>query len=465
MTADSSGPRRSVTRRRAFRRLATVFSLVLIGVAGLAALVAVQGINRQLDDVVHTYEVRNQGSELTLALAEALASQRDYVMTGDADLLKSYQRAVAGMGSRVQSLLAITEDDPAQLGRIKDIVGNVASKLDEMSRSVDLRRSGDVVGAQSVVQASVDEHQVDAVRDTMQAFIGDENSKLAQRNGAIETSRRWLLATIIAALAGAVLLGYLLLSRTQQQVSRLTRHQAELLIEKEALAALVLERTRGVEEGRAHAEHERNRVEALLKDTNHRIGNSLATVSSLLGLQLMRTKSDEVRKALEAARSRVHAVASSHRRLRLGEDLETISADEFLSAVIEDLAIGAREDKSIEIKGEIAPLVIGARDATTLGILVAELVTNALKHGFPAGRSGQVIVQLAEGSAGVPVLSVTDDGVGIAPGEPIGEGGLGSVIIKQLSNQFGGAPVYERQLPSGLRVSVPLPNVGDSKTS
>lgn len=459
LTDATAGLRRGAARRRAARRLAIVSSLVLIGLAGFAALVTVQGINRQLDDVVHTYEVRNQASELTVALAEAEGSQRGYVMTGDAGSLQSYQRAVAGIGSRVQSLLAITQDDAAQVARIKDIVGNVAIKLDEMSRSVQLRKSGNIAEAEQVVQRSVDEHQMDAVRETLQAFIGDENTKLTQRNDAIEWSRRWLVATIIAALVGAALLGYLLLSRTQQQVSLLTRHQAELLTEKEALEALVEERTQGIEEARAHAEHERHRVEALLKDTNHRIGNSLATVSSLLGLQLMRSKSEEVRKALEAARARVHAVASSHRRLRLGEDLETISADEFLLAVIEDLAIGAREDKSIDIRGEIAPLVIGSRDATTMGILVAELVTNALKHGFPAGRSGTVLVQLRRNDEGVPVLSVCDDGVGIAGDQPAGEGGLGSVIIKQLANQFGGTPVYERPASGGVRVSVPLPAI------
>jgi len=459
LTDAAAGLRQSAARRRAARRLAVVSSLVLIGLAGFAALVTVQGINRQLDDVVHTYEVRNQASGLTVALAEAESSQRGYVLTGDDSSLQSYERSVAGIGSRVQSLMAITQDDPAQVARIKDIVGNVASKLDEMSRSVALRKSGNVEEAEQVVQLSVDERQMEAVRETLQAFIGDENGKLAQRNAAIEWSRHWLVATIIAALAGAAFLGYLLLSRTQRQVSLLTRHQAELLIEKEELEALVLERTQGIEEARAHAERERHRVEALLKDTNHRIGNSLATVSSLLGLQLMRTKSVEVRKALEAARSRVHAVASSHRRLRLGEDLETIHADEFLLAVINDLAIGAREDKSIEIKGEIAPLVIGSRDATTMGILVAELVTNALKHGFPAGRAGTVLVQLDRDDAGVPVLSVSDDGVGIAEDQAIGEGGLGSVIIKQLSSQFGGTPMYQRPPTGGVMVSIALPNI------
>jgi two-component sensor histidine kinase/CHASE3 domain sensor protein len=457
--------RRVTAKRRALRRLSVFASLVLIGLAGFAALVAVQGINRQLDDVLHTYEVRNQASELTMALAEAEGSQRGYVMTGDELSLQSYQHAVAGIGDRVQSLMAITKDDSTQVARIRDILGNVARELDDMSRSVKLRRAGQIADAEQVVQSSVDDNQMVAVRDTLQDFIAEENSKLVQRNAAIEWSRHWLVGTILAALGGAALLGYLLLSGSQRQVSRLTQHQAELLLEKEALEAVVRERTQGIEEARAHAEHERHRVEALLKDTNHRIGNSLATVSSLLGLQLMRSTSEEVRKALEAARARVHAVASAHRRLRLGEDLETTSADEFLNAVIEDLAIGARDDRSIEITGDFMPLVISARDATTMGILVAELVTNALKHGFPAGRSGTVTVRLARDGENVPVLSVCDDGIGMDEGQMAGEGGLGSVIIKQLANQFGGTPVYEPQPAGGIKVSVALVSIAEPSAS
>jgi two-component sensor histidine kinase len=63
------------------------------------------------------------------------------------------------------------------------------------------------------------------------------------------------------------------------------------------------------------------------------------------------------------------------------------------------------------------------------------------------------------------MLSVADDGHGIAEGVSPGEGGLGSVIIKQLAQQFGGSPVYERGMAGGLTVIVPLPNLeGAGKT-
>ncbi len=127
------------------------------------------------------------------------------------------------------------------------------------------------------------------------------------------------------------------------------------MTQNEALELEVAERTRAIEEARARADAERQRVEALLQDANHRIGNSLATVSSLLALQVLRTQSDEVRTALEAARLRVHAIASAHRRLRLGSDFESASADELLRAVLDDIETTQVDRERVTIVGEIAP--------------------------------------------------------------------------------------------------------------
>jgi two-component sensor histidine kinase len=107
----------------------------------------------------------------------------------------------------------------------------------------------------------------------------------------------------------------------------------------------------------------------------------------------------------------------------------------------------------------VEPILMGARDATTIGILVGELVTNALKHAFPDGRRGTINVQLRRSEAGVPTLTVADNGVGIPPDQDMGEGGLGSVIIKQLAMQFGGEPVYQRLEQGGTAVTVTLPAI------
>ena len=454
----------SAKRRRASQRLAVLVSLLLVLLAAVAALVLAQGINRQISDVIHTYDVRNQAGELTIALTEAESSQRGYMLTRDASYLDPYRAAAATIEARAEALLAMTADDPAQAERMAGIISEITSKAAEMARTVDLVETQRGAEARTLIQSGMGERLMDNVRQTLASFIRDENQKLFERNQRIDNYRQLLVGAILLALVAAILLAYMLFLRTQRQVNALWRDHDLLLSENEVLEAHVQDRTEALEEARSHADRERQRVEALLQDTNHRIGNSLATVSSLLGLQMMRSKSNEVRDALDAARSRVHAIASAHRRLRLGGDLETASADEFLDAVLDDISATARSTSSVSVVGDIEPIVIGARDATTVGILVGELVTNALKHGFPDGRAGTIAVSFKRDGEGVPILCVADDGIGIDVATEPGEGGLGSVIVKQLATQFGGVPRYERRSEGGLSVSVPLPNIESTST-
>ena len=442
--------------RGSSRGLVVFSSLALVVLAAAAALVLVQGIDRQLRDVLGTYEVRNHARELSIALSEAESSQAVYLLTQDPAYIDPFRRASSAIETRLLSLLAEAGDDPEQDSRVRSIASEIRTEAAEMARLVQEAESTATHDANRAVGSG---QTMGAVRATLDQFVAEENQKLLERNRAIDTSRRWLVVALIAALTGAVMLGYTLLSRTQQQVTDLSRQSHLLFSEKELLETIVQERTQALDEARIHAERERLRVEALLQDTNHRIGNSLATVSSLLGLQMIRTTSEEVREALDAARSRVHAIASAHRRLRLGSDHETASADQFLEAVVEDIQQTASGVGEVELISHIDPIVIGSRDATTLGILVGELVTNALKHAFPDDRPGRVVVCLSRNEAGVPVLSVQDNGVGMASTEDPDGQGLGSVIVKQLSGQFGGKPVYEPASGEGLRVSIPLPTI------
>ena len=441
------------------QRFATLVSLTLVVVAGLSALFMVQGVDSQMGDVLRSYEVRNQARELTIALSEAESNQRGYLLTGNEDYLEPYERASSTIDTRVAALIDVTKSNPAQSERVQSIVGQINIKTAEMARTVELYSTQRRQQAQNLTDSGLGARVMEEVRGTLEQFITEENMNLLQRNDEIDGSRRWLVGAILAALAGAAILGVSLLGRTRQDINILSRNQSELRSQNETLEARVRERTQALEEATNHAERERQRVEALLQDTNHRVGNSLATVSSLLGLQLMRSKSGEVREALEAARGRVHAIASSHRRLRLGGDHETTDAQEFLTAVLDDLKGTTTDAGAIELVGEVEPIVINARDATTIGIVVGELVTNAYKHAFPDGRRGHIVVKLFRDGAGVPTLAVADDGQGLAEGMEPGDGGLGSVIIKQLAQQFGGVPDYERGATGGLTVTVPLPNL------
>jgi two-component sensor histidine kinase/CHASE3 domain sensor protein len=444
------------------RRLIVWSSLALVCLAATAALLLMSGIDRQLRDVTQSYAVRTAASELGYALSQAEASQRGFLLTQDRRFIEQYELSVTEIDERVATLLEITESDPYQGAKMRSVMGDISGRMAEMARAVELVQTRRPDEAQSLTATGIGARLMAEVNETLDRFIAQEDRELAARNKAIDVSRAGMAAALISALSAAVVLAYTLLMRTQRQVSDLSVRQLGLVSQNEALEAEIAARTHDIEEARAHAERERQRVETLLQDTNHRIGNSLATVSSLLALQMLRSPSPDVQAALEAARLRVHAIASAHRRLRLGGDLDTAQADDFLQAVLDDIAATQTVGRRVSIRGHIEPIEVAARDATTIGILTAELVTNALKHAFEDGRSGNIAVRLFRDAAGVATLEVMDDGIGTADGVAQNDSGLGSTIVRQLSGQFGGQPCYTNTEQGGLSVLIPLPGLGRS---
>ena len=456
-SAQFAAPRRGVVRR-----VAIFASLTLVLVAVAASLYLVRTVDSQLADIAKTYEIRRQASELMLAVVDAETGQRGYLITRDVAYLEPYNVAVGNLSQTYQSLLALLGDSPTQRARIDRLVPDLDAKRAEMARTIELMSSGQTAEALALLRSDTGLQLMERIRSGLREVIGEEDEKLIDRNGRMQLYRQLTIITILAALAAAAILAYALLSRTQRKVAALSEEQSLLRSQNEELEAHVRERTAEAEEARAHAERERARVEALLQDTNHRIGNSLATVSSLLGLQVSRTRSAEVRMALDAAQARVHAIASSHRRLRLGADLETISADEFLESVLDDLKTTHAVGRNVSFHGEFAPVTINARDATTIGIVLGELITNALKHAFETDQAGTIWAKFARNANGTAVLLVEDDGKGLSDDGAKSEAGLGAMIIKQLARQFGGEPQYEPRPGGGTRVSVSLPELDRS---
>lgn len=441
------------------RRLAIVLSMLLVLGAAASSLFLVRTVDNQLVDIGSTYEVRRQARELMLALADAETGQRGFLLTQDASYLDPYNRALASIDSSYQNLLELVKTNQPQLLRLEGLEPSLAAKRAEMAQSVEMVSSGDIANAMALLRSDEGKSLMDSIRGTLRAFVAEEDARLIERNAQMDSYRQMLVLAILSALGAAAILAYALFTRAQQRVAELAQRENLLLLQNEELEAHIKARTAEVEEARGRAERERARLETLLQDTNHRIGNSLATVSSLLGLQLARSGSDEVRNALEAAQGRVHAIASAHRRLRLGADLETTDAADFLSAVVDDLATAVPGDKPITFHQDFTGMVIPARDATTLGIVVSELVTNAVKHAFAERSGGNIWIRFLKSEQGTPELRVEDDGAGLSDPAVAGSG-LGAVIIKQLARQFGGVPNYAPRAGGGTVVTVQLPDLG-----
>jgi two-component system, sensor histidine kinase PdtaS len=159
-------------------------------------------------------------------------------------------------------------------------------------------------------------------------------------------------------------------------------------------------------------------------------------VQGLLRQQIRAARLPEVRDELEQAIRRVSSIAAVHRQLYSGGSLGRIVAVEYLGSLLRDMAASSPE-RSIRLDAP-ADLAWNADRATTCGLVVTELVINALKYGC-----GTVTVRVEPGTDEADSIAVEDEGPGPAPGfDPASSTGLGMRILRALLR--GGRLVFDR---------------------
>ena len=198
--------------------------------------------------------------------------------------------------------------------------------------------------------------------------------------------------------------------------------------------------------------------EMLVREMNHRIKNSLQLVSSVVGLQLGTVADEEAQRRLRDAQARIAAIAKVHERLYVGVRLDMVEVGPFIEELCADLKrTHALADQELFVdvdKSDLPPDRV-----IPLGMIVSELVTNAIKY---AGSEGKIEVRL-EKIADKLRLSVTDSGQGI-PQNLNGQKstGLGLKVVRALAKQLGSELEVDR-LESGTRFRIDVPSdLGDA---
>jgi two-component sensor histidine kinase len=204
-----------------------------------------------------------------------------------------------------------------------------------------------------------------------------------------------------------------------------------------ALRQAELQRARNEAEAEVHASRDRYAAlaaerEVLLREVNHRVGNSLQIIASLLHLQANSSTDDDVKAALTNAMGRVAAVAQVHRRLYTSHDLNSVLLNQYLDALLEDLRRSAEGERMSRLTLKAEPIEIDPDRAVAIGIVVNELVMNAVKYAYP-DCAGPIHVVL-DGKGEEVVLSIADNGVGIDAknGDPRSTG-MGQRIVSAMA--------------------------------
>jgi two-component sensor histidine kinase len=212
---------------------------------------------------------------------------------------------------------------------------------------------------------------------------------------------------------------------------------------------------------RARLERERSaanvRIAALLQELGHRIKNNLQIIASMVSFEARNHKSDEGKAALERVSHRIAAIGRLYSVLGKANAVEEVDAAIYLEELCRDLmgSVQREAGTSIALKTDIESMPLPADRAIPLGLIVNELVTNAVKYAFPSAAMGTVVVALKQRVPGVLHLTVSDDGKGIDLRRA--DSGVGGRLVEIFAQQLGGE-VERESGNKGTIVRLTLPS-------
>ena len=189
---------------------------------------------------------------------------------------------------------------------------------------------------------------------------------------------------------------------------------------------------------------ERNRT--LAKESHHRVKNNLQIISSLLDLQSAKIEDEALLAVLQDTCHRVRAVGLVHERMYQSTDLTQIDLADYLRTLTEDLVhSSSRETDAISLQFQLEETTLGMDATVSCGLIVNELVTNAIQHAFPMDQKGAIGIGLQTDRENQLRLTVWDNGMGIPPEiDFFRSESLGLKLVMSLIRQLGGQVEIDR---------------------
>jgi two-component sensor histidine kinase len=218
-------------------------------------------------------------------------------------------------------------------------------------------------------------------------------------------------------------------------------------------AAFEIEERRKAEQSLASALEEK---EILLREIHHRVKNNLQSLWGLLQIEKSRMTDAHARTRIDAVSQRINVMGSIHRQLYSSQNLARIDLGLHLEELCEHLNSLYGFPHGVNVTVEAGAVECSLDTAIPLGLIANEAISNSLKHAFPSGRTGRILVRLHwiadETSDRTTELLITDDGVGLQGAVGHSPGGIGMTLIEALADQIDASVTVKNE--AGYTLSI-----------
>lgn len=428
----------SVTTRRPAQwrggpRIPSLLLLTMVAVTLLAAVALIFGTiqteRKQRAQVLRTTEVLRALSDIGRAAINGETGQRGYFITGDQRYLQPFLLGDAQAGAsvaRLKTLLA-REATPRQMELLADVERLSAIKWTELRETVAQIERGERIDAEIRILSDEGQQAMTRLRGTIAELEAIERALLdraGRRTEAAEARVVPLLALLLAAMIAALALGLYQVVRTAR--AEAAAAQAQSLSEA------------------------RDRADLLARELNHRVKNLFAVILAIV--QMSGKGSPEAASVVDKISARIHALVTAHEVTQGSIDRPVVDLRELVETAI---APYCSDSEACEVDGE--GVILPAKLAVPLGLVLHELVTNAVKYGAWRGEGGTVAVKWRRDGGHVR-LAWREDGARIdrpeQPQKP--REGFGSTLIKTSAQQLRGT--IEREFhDAGMEVKLSFP--------
>jgi PAS domain S-box-containing protein len=186
--------------------------------------------------------------------------------------------------------------------------------------------------------------------------------------------------------------------------------------------------------------------DVMLREIHHRVKNNIQIISSLLRLQSRNIKDEKALEMLNESQNRIKSMALIHEKLYQSQDFARIDFSDYIDKMVTHLfAMYNVEAGRVRSRVEAKNIQLDINRAIPCGLIINELVTNALKHAFPEGKEGELLIRMGQKEGDTFELSVKDTGVGLPLNlDPSKTKTLGMQIVRDLVKQLGGSIQIQR---------------------